>query len=270
MLPAELKRPANRIALYERDLPCSVERVWENVRDWEHLPYLHNQAFQDIVLESSDEGGWRARATIAGGQSVDIHLDMEVEDLFYTTHTVDADDRHTAIVTTLSPTAERETAIEVEFFVAELNKAEARLMGELYLDVYRQLWDQDVEMMLARQALLDSRAMPASQEYGGPRRLLLGLREELDRRLPLDVSVRGVSLRVDTLDGDLIAYSPICPHRGGPLQRDAGSNQLTCPWHGYRFDLTSRASCDGQPYRLGGGAAVGVDANSGQVFVELE
>ncbi|TMP97098.1 MAG: hypothetical protein E6L09_13880 [Verrucomicrobia bacterium] len=30
---------------------ASLERIWENVRDWEHLPWLHRRSFLDIQLE---------------------------------------------------------------------------------------------------------------------------------------------------------------------------------------------------------------------------
>ena len=37
-----------RVGVYERSLPVSAERVWENVRDWEHLPWLHASSFSSI------------------------------------------------------------------------------------------------------------------------------------------------------------------------------------------------------------------------------
>ena len=33
------------VAVYRRRIGASLERVWENVRDWEHLPWLHRQSF---------------------------------------------------------------------------------------------------------------------------------------------------------------------------------------------------------------------------------
>ena len=29
-------------AVYKREVAASLERVWENVYDWEHLPFLHS------------------------------------------------------------------------------------------------------------------------------------------------------------------------------------------------------------------------------------
>ena len=38
------------VARYDRIVGASLERAWENVRDWEHLPWLHNRSFRSIEL----------------------------------------------------------------------------------------------------------------------------------------------------------------------------------------------------------------------------
>jgi nitrite reductase (NADH) small subunit len=42
------------------------------------------------------------------------------------------------------------------------------------------------------------------------------------------------------VDGVVTAIDGICPHQGGPLADGAleGSN-VTCPWHGWQFDVQS-------------------------------
>ncbi|HTU99440.1 MAG TPA: Rieske 2Fe-2S domain-containing protein [Luteitalea sp.] len=41
-------------------------------------------------------------------------------------------------------------------------------------------------------------------------------------------------------DGGFRATDPWCPHRGGPLADGlVGAGTVTCPFHGYRFDLSS-------------------------------
>ena len=47
------------VATYERTINASLERVWENVKDWEHLPYLHADNFNDAELDEVDTWGWR-------------------------------------------------------------------------------------------------------------------------------------------------------------------------------------------------------------------
>ena len=48
--------PLTRVAVYRRSVAASLERVWENVHDWEHLPWLHGESFHHIDL--LDSGRW--------------------------------------------------------------------------------------------------------------------------------------------------------------------------------------------------------------------
>ena len=85
--------------------------------------------------------------------------------------------------------------------------------------LYERLWDQDEAMMVRRQALLEGRIEPGARE----------------------VSVDGIRSRIAT----------VCPHLGGPLDDapiEAGC--ITCPWHGYRFDVRTGESADGRRLRL--------------------
>ncbi|MEN0061811.1 MAG: Rieske (2Fe-2S) protein [Myxococcota bacterium] len=42
------------------------------------------------------------------------------------------------------------------------------------------------------------------------------------------------------VDGQIHAVDSVCPHAGGPLgEGDLDGTQLTCPWHGWAFDVTT-------------------------------
>jgi nitrite reductase/ring-hydroxylating ferredoxin subunit len=42
------------------------------------------------------------------------------------------------------------------------------------------------------------------------------------------------------VDGTFHALDGICPHQGGPLGKGTLSGcVVTCPWHGWQFDVTS-------------------------------
>lgn len=42
------------------------------------------------------------------------------------------------------------------------------------------------------------------------------------------------------VDGTLHALDGICPHQGGPLGKGALRGCIvTCPWHGFQFDVTT-------------------------------
>ncbi len=63
------------------------------------------------------------------------------------------------------------------------------------------------------------------------------------------VQVQGRSLAVFRTGGRVFAMDGTCPHRGGPLGEGALEGSIvTCPWHGWRFDVTTGA-CVGVPGR---------------------
>jgi nitrite reductase/ring-hydroxylating ferredoxin subunit len=42
------------------------------------------------------------------------------------------------------------------------------------------------------------------------------------------------------VDGEFFALDGVCPHQGGPLGKgDLQGCIVTCPWHGWQFDVTS-------------------------------
>jgi nitrite reductase (NADH) small subunit len=42
------------------------------------------------------------------------------------------------------------------------------------------------------------------------------------------------------VDGQLYALDGVCPHQGGPLGRGClTATIVTCPWHGWQFDVTN-------------------------------
>jgi nitrite reductase (NADH) small subunit len=50
------------------------------------------------------------------------------------------------------------------------------------------------------------------------------------------------SVLVFEVEGSLVATSGACPHAGGPIQDGALCGAiLSCPWHGYSFDLRTGA-----------------------------
>jgi nitrite reductase (NADH) small subunit len=44
------------------------------------------------------------------------------------------------------------------------------------------------------------------------------------------------------VEGDFYALDGVCPHQGGPLGKGQLSGcVVTCPWHGWQFDVTNGA-----------------------------
>jgi hypothetical protein len=202
------------IAVYERTVGASLERVWENVLDWEHLPWLHRTTFGHVRLLAAARDGWRAEASLrAGGAPFVVDVALERAELRYHSRTTAGPGAGTDIVTSLTPVAEHATAIRVEFLVPGVPAEHRAAVGAGYVQLYTRLWDEDEAMMTRRQALLDGRLADTAREV--------------------------------EVDGARVRFGTACPHRGGPL--DAAPVQdgcITCPWHGYRFDVRTRRSTD--------------------------
>jgi phenylpropionate dioxygenase-like ring-hydroxylating dioxygenase large terminal subunit len=217
-----------RVATYDRVVAASLARVWENVRDWEHLPWLHRETFGAVTLRAAGAWGWRVDLALRGAAPDDARLDLElrIEDdgECYHARTLAGPGTGTDIVTRLVPVDEHRTAVHVEFLVPSVPAGRVAAAGATLRRTYARLWDQDEAMMIRRQALLDGRLDP----------------------LPREVE----------LNGHRVRFHPVCPHRGGPLEDAAVEDGcVTCPWHGYRFDLATGAGVGSCHLRLSGHAA---------------
>jgi nitrite reductase/ring-hydroxylating ferredoxin subunit len=232
-------RALARAAIYQRSIAASVARIWENVLDWEHLPWLHRTSFAAVRVLEQSANGWRAWVTTAAPRRqealIDVRLDRTA--LRYVTRTLEGDGAGTEISTLLTASDERATRIHVRFDVPESDAARLEAIGAAFRRLYARLWDEDEAMMTRRQAVLD--------EAGG------------------FAPIQSISL--GRLDGEVIAYPTICPHLGGPLDDaplEAGC--VTCPWHGYRYDLRSGRCVSGKPLALGPLPLVVVDRDGGE------
>jgi len=54
------------------------------------------------------------------------------------------------------------------------------------------------------------------------------------------VTVKEKTIAIFNLNGKFYAIDNTCGHRGGPLHEgDLDANLLSCPWHGFQFDITT-------------------------------
>jgi nitrite reductase (NADH) small subunit len=68
-------------------------------------------------------------------------------------------------------------------------------------------------------------------------------------------------------DGMFHAMDGICPHAGGPLAKgELHQNVVTCPWHGWQFDVTTGRHCLNEQLRH---ATFPVSIEGTDVWVEL-
>ena len=65
------------------------------------------------------------------------------------------------------------------------------------------------------------------------------------------VEVEGHKIALFRVNGAFYALSDTCTHRGGPLSEgDVEGAEVTCPWHGAKFDISTGAVL-GAPAREG-------------------
>ena len=266
---AELRVPAALAlgAVYTREVRVGVDRIWENVLDWEHLPALHEIFFSDVALVEIGNWGWRVeltRAPGAAGRRMVVGLQIDRAKARYCVRTLAGEGAGTEIWTLLKALGPHRTAIEARFYLPEHRPDRLAALGEKYRSSHARLWDQDEVMMMRRDAL-SARRRTRRKVSAAP--LDLGPLCELRKRLPLLVEVDGEPFRLLELeDGSPVAHGTICPHWLGPLEDAVPENgKLRCPWHGYLFDVRTGASADGRGYRLAPAPLVAVDPVTGEV-----
>jgi nitrite reductase/ring-hydroxylating ferredoxin subunit len=255
-----------RVGIYRRPVRASLERVWENVLDWEHLPWLHRSQFAAIHRQDAGDWGWRARLALQPAEPARellLELVVERDARRYVARTLEGAGKGSEIWTQLDVRGPRCTGVEVEFFVPGVAPGSRDALGTLYRQLYRALWDEDEAMMLRREAAPEPpQALSAAPPLG------LGPLDALRPRLPLLLEFGGRRFRLLELDGELVAHTTTCPHWRGPLEAaELRDGCITCPWHGYRFDLRSGRSSDGRGLRLARAPQVRVDPASGEVWL---
>lgn len=63
--------------------------------------------------------------------------------------------------------------------------------------------------------------------------------------------VNGRSIAVFNVDGTYHAIDNTCVHRGGPLgEGDVDGHVVTCPWHGWQFNVTTGACLNNPAARV--------------------
>ncbi len=82
-----------------------------------------------------------------------------------------------------------------------------------------------------------------------------------------EVQVGGQAIALANVAGTIFAISNTCLHRGGPL----GEGQLegkvvTCPWHGWQFDVTTGKAVQNPNASVG---CYAIEVRGDEVFVSL-
>ena len=101
----------------------------------------------------------------------------------------------------------------------------------------------------------------------GRRRVRVAAVDEVARGSARVVQADGHTLALCNVDGAFFAVDNLCPHRGGPLgEGELQASVLTCPWHGWRWDVRTGANVNNPALSL---RCFPVAVEGTAVFVEL-
>lgn len=255
-LPADGDSSTNHVGSYRRRLPVSLERMYENALDWEHLPHLHSGSFTEIDCLEAGPWGWRAHVIDRNGQISELELTLDRSRRRWITTNLSGPNKGAEIWTLVSPLSTHDIEIVVDFFVPNIPLEAREDVGRAYASVYTQLYHEDESMMVARQRELDRRADAAAQtsEHAAQR---LGAFDSFESGSV--VTFRGCDYVVRCLAedsnqavlSDWVVYPRLCPHQLGPLDEgELVDGVVSCPWHGYKFDVRTGDNLSGQACQL--------------------
>jgi nitrite reductase (NADH) small subunit len=81
------------------------------------------------------------------------------------------------------------------------------------------------------------------------------------------VDAAGRTIALFNVDGTYFAIDNTCAHRGGPLgEGDLDGAVVACPWHGWRWDVTTGANANNPAIKV---PCFAVTVEQGEIFVEL-
>jgi nitrite reductase (NADH) small subunit/3-phenylpropionate/trans-cinnamate dioxygenase ferredoxin subunit len=65
-------------------------------------------------------------------------------------------------------------------------------------------------------------------------------RDEVPAGAIREIQIDGKTFALANVDGKFYAINNTCLHRGGPLgQGELEGKVVTCPWHGWQYDVTT-------------------------------
>lgn len=260
------------VGSYKRRMKVSIDRMYENALDWEHLPFLHDSSFSHIEQLESDDTHWRSRVGVGPNtgkpanpaKDIILELRLDKERYRWISSTLDGPGKGSQIWTHVFQFGERDIEINADFFVPGVSEASKQAVGDYYAKLYERLYDEDEAMMLERQVQLDARQDRPGKESATEQDL--GLLTDIQGKLPLTFQFGGRTFRLVEDAGELIAHATQCPHLLGPLgEVNIIDGAVECPWHAYKFDIRTGACRTGHSCKLAKAPLIEVNEATGQV-----
>ena len=82
-----------------------------------------------------------------------------------------------------------------------------------------------------------------------------------------EFQIEGKAVALANVEGKFYAISDVCVHRGGPLgQGELHGKVVTCPWHGWQYDVSSGKVVQNPTM---GVACYATEVRGDEVFVDI-
>lgn len=235
---------------YVRRLPTNMTRMMENAYDWEHLPHVHASSFSSIDLIESGKWGWRAKIGVPGGmeptyQLLDLLVDIEKN--YWVSTVFDGPGEGIEIHTQATTINDDEIEVDVRFYLPNSpgDDTVSAALHQYMSTQYATLYDEDIGLMQGRQSALEDRARwrgaaPETEETP------VGALSDLDPDKTHVIETESGRYCLRFWRREWVAHSAVCPHLLGPLDDSelGADGRLTCPWHGYQFDVETGENLD--------------------------
>ena len=240
------------VAVYERLVRASLERIWENVLDWEHLPALHRDSFAGGASDRLGRVGVGSAQVRVPGRSARSPCGSRsiASNLRYVTATTEGPGAGTEIWTSLEPKGEHETQIRVEFLVPDVSPERVATLGERLPVAVREALGRgrgDDAPAPGAARPRSARPLPRSREV-----LELGALADVRAKLPLDSTLDGRPFRIVSWTASWSPIRPSAPIGCGPLEAGKVEGRHGRPVLGTTTASTCAAgrSADGRALRL--------------------
>ena len=244
-VPANDASRLDHVGTYKRRVPVSLQRMYENALDWEHLPHLHASSFKGLTCVDSGAWGWRAEVQNHKGQPSLLELRLDRDCRRWITRNLQGPSTGAEIRTHVFEVEPRVLDLVIDFFVPDVPVEARDKVGMAYARAYETLYDEDVWMMTERQQALDTRIDTVQAQQ-----LVVPMPEPAE--LPIQVEFSGRQFYVDRFQDEWVSYPALCPHQMGPLQGQINDQgEIHCPWHGYGFDVRSGQCTTGATCQFG-------------------